>query len=89
MFCPQVVEAVAAAHGCNATVRWLDIPYIPVVNDEKVFNLVKTVANRFSESQTWEFMPEPFMAGEDFGFLSRESLLIFIVVIYLACISST
>ena len=41
------------------------------MNDDGVFETVKKVATRF-EGQKWEPMPEPFMVGEDFGFLSRE-----------------
>ena len=70
----QVVETVAAAHGCTTEIRWTEIPYIPVINDEGMFSLVENVAKKFGGGQTWEQMPEPFMVGEDFGFLARESL---------------
>ena len=69
----QVVTTVADAHGCNATIQWTPIPYIPVVNTPAMVSLVERVAGRFGSSGRWQRMEEPLMVGEDFGFMSGES----------------
>lgn len=66
----QVVEAVAEAHGCNATIKWLKIPYIPLVNHAKMVDLVESVALKFGEKGKWERLPDPNMTGEDFAFFT-------------------
>ena len=66
----QVVHTVADAHGCTATIKWTDIPYIPTVNNPKMVSLVETVAQRFGSKGSWERLPAPTMGAEDFSFLA-------------------
>lgn len=78
MFCSdachgQVVEALATAHGCKTEIEWMKIPYIPLVNDAKMVDLVERVAQRFGEPRgKWERLVEPSMAGEDFAFFAGD-----------------
>lgn len=67
----KVVTTVADAHGCNATIAWTAIPYIPVVNTPGMVTLVERVAGRFGSKGRWQRMEEPLMVGEDFGFMSE------------------
>ena len=69
-----MVHAVAGAHGCNATIGWTKIPYIPVVNDPQMVSVLETVAKRFGEYGQWQRMEEPLMVGEDFAFLAGRSI---------------
>jgi len=69
----QVVTTVADAHGCNATIQWTAIPYIPVVNTPAMVSLVERVAGRFGDKGRWLRMEEPLMVGVDFGFMSGSS----------------
>lgn len=66
----QVTRGVAEAHGAKASFRWRDVPYIPVINDEGMVALVQTIAQRLAPRATWQLMPEPNMAGEDFAFFA-------------------
>ena len=62
---------MAKAHGCETVVEWMKIPYIPLVNDAKMVDLVERVAQRFGENQgKWERLAEPNMTGEDFAFFT-------------------
>lgn len=66
----QVSESVAGAHGANVTIQWRTIPYIPLINDEGMVNLVERVAQKMAPRSTWQRLPEPNMAGEDFAFFA-------------------
>lgn len=63
----QRIEGIAAAHGCHATLDWID-GYPIVMNDPAMSDLVARVAGQaLGEGQ---FVPaaRPTMGGEDFAF---------------------
>ena len=70
----QVIVGTAKLHGCNASVRWSDVAYIPTVNSPPLVSLVEAAAGRLgataSGAARWRRQLEPTMAAEDFGFLA-------------------
>lgn len=67
----QLVTQTARAHGGEATLEWVMVPYPVVVNDanetERFFRIARNVLG--SESVHWE--ERPVMGGEDFSFYGQ------------------
>ncbi|XP_020586195.1 IAA-amino acid hydrolase ILR1-like 3 [Phalaenopsis equestris] len=66
----EVIEAQSAVHRCTATIKFMDNAYPATINDEKLYNLARSVA----VSLVGEANVRPFprlMGAEDFGFFSQ------------------
>lgn len=68
----QVVTATASMYGCNSTISWNPIAYIPVVNAQSAVQLVKEVANSMAAIKRFEEVDRPFFVAEDVAFFNSK-----------------
>lgn len=67
----RVIESVAAAHDCTATLR-IDDGYPVTMNDPRAIDLVRDIATTLGGEDGWHTMPQPMMGGEDFSYVLRD-----------------
>ena len=70
----QVVESTAEAHGCTATVAWLETPYGPTINDKGMVSMLEDVAGRVLGEGKFNRVA-PGMPAEDFSFFTGTHLI--------------
>ena len=66
----QVVSATASMHGCNSSIAWNPIEYIPVVNSKEIVDLVRGVAERMSAIRQFQELDRPTFMAEDVAFFN-------------------
>lgn len=66
----QIIESVAASHGCRAEITWQD-GYPATINDPGATNLFFSVARESLGDQRVGVTPHPTMGGEDFSYYGR------------------
>lgn len=66
----EITDAIATAHGCDATTKWID--GYPVTNNDPAAtqHFFKTAKKTLGE-QNVHIVTEPFMGGEDFAFYAQ------------------
>lgn len=64
----QIVEHVAAAHGCTGE-AWIDDRYPPTINDPRAAALQKVVATEVFGEGAWFTLPQPMTGAEDFAYV--------------------
>ena len=69
----QVIESVAAVHGCTVAFRWSDQAYGPTVNSREVVDIVQKAGAGLLGQERVTLLEEPTMAAEDFSFLAGGS----------------
>lgn len=76
----QLVQSMALAYGCTATVDWTNQPiYPPTVNDGEAWSFARGVGESlFGSDNVMDI--EPTLAGEDFAFFAQQvpSAMIFL-----------
>ena len=65
----QVVKSTAEAHGCSATVSWLETPYGPTINDKGMVSMLEDVAGQVLGEGKFNRVA-PGMPAEDFSFFT-------------------
>lgn len=65
----QVAENVAAAHGCRASVEWLEGHYPVTVNDAEAAQRTLDVARKVVGPEKALLMPTPGMGAEDWSYV--------------------
>ncbi|KAF3341836.1 IAA-amino acid hydrolase ILR1-like 3 [Carex littledalei] len=68
-------ETQATIHRCTATIDFMEntlIPYPPLINDESVYEHVRSVGERLLGGPQYVHLAAPAMAAEDFSFMAQE-----------------
>lgn len=73
--CLQVVTATATMYGCNSSIRWNPVAYIPVENSSSMVNRVKQVAAQISPIKQFVQLDRPTFMAEDVAFFNGEQVL--------------
>lgn len=68
----QIIETQATIHRCTAIVDFSLRTYPPMVNDESVYEHVKSVGERLLGGSEYVHLAEPGMGAEDFSFMAQE-----------------
>ena len=71
----QVVTATAGIYGCNSSIRWNPIAYIPVHNNLGMVKRVKEVAADLSSVKQFIELDRPTFVAEDVAFFNGMLLL--------------
>ncbi|XP_078170195.1 IAA-amino acid hydrolase ILR1-like 7 [Carex rostrata] len=68
----EIIETQATIHRCTAIVEFSLRTYPPMVNDESVYEHVKSVGERLLGGSEYVHLAEPGMGAEDFSFMAQE-----------------
>ncbi|MHA6759850.1 M20 metallopeptidase family protein [Streptacidiphilus sp. PAMC 29251] len=67
----RVVHGIAAAHGLEAEVEYVDV-YPPTVNDAAEAAFAADTARELLGEHRWTTMPQPLAGAEDFSFVAQQ-----------------
>ena len=70
----QIVTSTATMYGCNSSIKWNPIAYIPVENSEAIVKQVEQVATQLSEVKHFEYLDRPSFMAEDIAFFNGQRL---------------
>lgn len=70
--CLQIVTATATMYGCNSSIRWNPIAYIPVENSLNMMNRVEQVAAKLPPIKQFVQLDRPTFMAEDVAFFNGE-----------------
>ena len=66
----EVSKTIAAAHGCDISIRYSTDFYPPTINDDALWRIASKSSEILTGGQTVEV--EPTMGAEDFSFIANE-----------------
>ena len=66
----QIVSATASMYGCNSSIAWNPIEYIPVVNSKEAVDVVKGIAGNMSAIKQFQELDRPTFMAEDVAFFN-------------------